>query len=326
MLQDTMNKAIQVLLLFLAALALPAHAQTYPNKPVRFISAFAPGGGSEIALRIVAQKLIDNGWPSVVVENRPGGGGVVAAQATRQSPADGYTILQADAAAFAINVSLIPNLPYDPVNDFTPITVTWSFPSVLTVPATLPAKSVADLLGLANGKPGGINYASSGVGSGGHLLGTMLANASRVPMTHVPYKGAGQAMPDVVAGRVDFIYSSLASVKQYLEAGSVRVLAVTAKERLKELPDVPTMTEAGYPSVFLDIWFGLVAPLGTPPEIVRVIHADVDKVMRSPDVVKRLADMGLYVTTNTPDEFRAMIRSDVARLGQVVRDANIKQD
>jgi tripartite-type tricarboxylate transporter receptor subunit TctC len=293
---------------------------------VRFISAFAPGGGSEIALRIVAQKLIDNGWPSVVVENRPGGGGVVAAQATRQSPPDGYTILQADAAAFAINVSLIPNLPYDPVNDFAPIMLTWSFPSVLTVPANLPAKSVAELLAMANSKPGGINYASSGVGSGGHLLGTMLANASRVPMTHVPYKGAGQAIPDVVAGRVDFIFASLASVKQYLEAGNVRVLAVTAKERLKELPNVPTMTEAGYPSVFLNIWFGLVAPLGTPPDIVKVIHTDVGKVMRNADVVKRLADMGLYVTTNTPEEFRAMIKGDIARLGQVVREANIKQE
>jgi len=261
-----------------------------------------------------------------VVENRPGGGGVVAAQAARQSPPDGYTILQADAAAFAINVSLIPNLPYDPVNDFAPITVTWSFPSVLTVPAGLPAKTLAELLALANNKAGGINYASSGVGSGGHLLGTMLANASRAPMTHVPYKGAGQAMPDIVAGRVDFIFASLASVKQYLEAGSVRVLAVTAKERLKELPDVPTMTEAGYPSVFLDIWFGLVAPLGTPPDIVKVIHTDVSKVMRSPDVMKRLADMGLYVTTNTPEEFRAMIKGDIARLGQVVREANIKQE
>jgi tripartite-type tricarboxylate transporter receptor subunit TctC len=321
-----MRGVLRVLWLLVLGLVLPAHAQTYPNKPVRFISAFAPGGGSEIALRIVAQKLIDNGWPSVVVENRPGGGGVVAAQATRQSPPDGYTILQADAAAFAINVSLIPNLPYDPVNDFAPIMLTWSFPSVLTVPANLPAKSVAELLAMANSKPGGINYASSGVGSGGHLLGTMLANASRVPMTHVPYKGAGQAMPDVVAGRVDFIFASLASVKQYVEAGSVRVLAVTAKERLKELPDVPTMTEAGYPSVFLDIWFGLVAPLGTPPDIVKVIHADVSKVMHSPDVLKRLADMGLYVTTNTPEEFRAMINGDIARLGQVVREANIKQE
>ncbi len=211
-----MNKRLPILAFCLLALALPVRAQTYPSKPVRFISAFAPGGGSEIALRIVAQKLIESGWPSVVVENRPGGGGVVAAQAARQSLPDGYTILQADAAAFAINVTLIPDLPYDPVNDFAPIMLTWSFPSVLVVPASLPVKSAADLFALAKTKPDGLNYASSGVGSGGHLLGSMLASALHLPMTHVPYKGAGQAMPDVVAGRVDFIYASLASVKQYL--------------------------------------------------------------------------------------------------------------
>ena len=149
----------------------------------------------------------------------------------------------------------------------------------------------------------------------------MLTNALGVSMTHAPYKGAGQAMPDIASGRVDFIYASLGSVKQYLEAGSVRVLAVTSKERLKELPDVPTMTELGYPSVFLDIWFGLVAPPRTPLDIVNTIYARVNTVMYDPEVVKRLADIGLYVTTNTPEEFRAMIKSDIARLGQIVRAA-----
>ena len=309
-----------------AVLWLPAHAQTYPNKPVKFVSAFAPGGGSEIALRIVGQKLMARGWPSVVIENRPGGGGVVAAQVVRHSPPDGYTILHADAAAFAINVTLIPDLPYDPVNDFTPIMETWSFPSLLAVPASLPAQSASDLFGLAKTKPGGLNYASSGIGSGGHLLGTMLANALGVSMTHAPYKGAGQAMPDVASGRVDFIFASLGSVRQYLDAGSVRVLAVTSKERLKEMPDVPTMTELGYPSVFLDIWFGLVAPPRTPPDIVNAIHARVNTAINDPDVVKRLADLGLYVTTNTPDEFRAMIKSDITRLGQIVKAAKVKHE
>jgi tripartite-type tricarboxylate transporter receptor subunit TctC len=187
-------------------------------------------------------------------------------------------------------------------------------------------KSGSDLFALAKTKPGGLNYASSGIGSGGHLLGTMLTNALGVSMTHAPYKGAGQAMPDVASGRVDFIYASLGSVKQYLEAGSVRVLAVTSKERLKELPDVPTMTELGYPSVFLDIWFGLVAPPRTPLDIVNTIYARVNTVMYDPEVVKRLADIGLYFTTNTPEEFRAMIKSDIARLGQIVRAANVKQE
>jgi tripartite-type tricarboxylate transporter receptor subunit TctC len=309
-----------------AAFSLPAQTQTYPNKPVKFVSAFAPGGGSEIALRLVGQKLMERGWPSVVIENRPGGGGVVAAQVVRHSPPDGYTILQADAAAFAINVTLIPDLPYDPVNDFTPIMATWSFPSLLAVPASLPVASASELFALAKTKPGGLNYASSGIGSGGHLLGTMLTNALGVPMTHAPYKGAGQAMPDVASGRVDFIFASLGSVKQYLDAGTVRVLAVTSKERIKEMPDVPTMAELGYPTVFLDIWFGLVAPPRTPPDIVNTIHARVNTAINDPDVVKRLADLGLYVTTNTPDEFRAMIKSDIARLGQIVRAANVKQE
>ena len=303
-----------------------AGGQTYPDRPVKLICAFAPGGGSDVALRIVAQGLVETGWPSVVVENRPGGGGVVAALAARQSPPDGYTILQADAAAFAINVTLMPGLPYDPVDDFTPIMETWSFPSVLTVPVGSPAKSASDLFASAKAKPRNISYASSGVGSGGHLLGSMLSNALDVPMTHVPYKGAGQAMPDVVSGRVDFIYASLGSIKSYLDSGSVRALAVTSRERLKELPDVPTMTELGYPSVFLDIWFGLVAPRGVPPEVVSTIHARVDTILHRPEIVNRFADLGLYVTTNTPDEFRAMIRDDIARLGQVVKKAQLRQE
>jgi tripartite-type tricarboxylate transporter receptor subunit TctC len=159
--------------------AMPDGGQTYPNRPVKFICAFAPGGGSDVALRIVAQGLVETGWPSVVVENRPGGGGVVAALAGRQSPPDGYTILQADAAAFAINVTLMPGLPYDPVDDFAPIMETWSFPSVLTVPSNSQAKSASDLFALARAKPGSISYASSGLGSGGHLLGSMLSSASR---------------------------------------------------------------------------------------------------------------------------------------------------
>lgn len=306
--------------------ALTAADQTYPERPVKLICAFAPGGGSDVALRIVAQELVESGWPSVVVENRPGGGGVVAALAARQSPPDGYTILQADEAAFAINVTLMPGLPYDPVKDFTPIMETWSFPSVLTVPANSQAKSASDLFALARTKPGSISYASSGVGSGGHLLGSMLSNALQVQMTHVPYKGAGQAMPDVVSGRVDIIYASLGSIKTYLDSGSVRVLAVTSRERLRELPDVPTMTELGYPSVFLDIWFGLVAPRGTPSQIVETVHARVDTILHRPDIANRLADLGLYVTTNTPDEFRGMIKDDIARLGEIVKKAQARQE
>ena len=316
-------KRLAIILAACAALAATAQAQTYPSKPVRVIVAFSSGGSSDIGMRIVAQKLTEAGWPSVIVDNRPGGGGVVAAEAAKQSAPDGYTLLQADAAAFAINVTLIPDLPYDPLKDFVPITELWNFPSVLVVPATSAAKTGADLLALAKTKPGGLNYASQGVGSGGHLLGTMLSNSLGVAMTHAPYKGAGQAMPDVQAGRVDFIFASYGSVKQYVESGGVRLLAITSKQRVAELPDVPTMTELGQPSVFLDIWFGLVGPANMPPEVVKTVHDQVEKIIRAPDVTKKLADMGLYVATNTPDDFRAMIKGDIERLGKVVKDANI---
>jgi tripartite-type tricarboxylate transporter receptor subunit TctC len=304
----------------------PVSAQTYPNRPVKMISAFAPGGGSDIGLRIVAQKLMEGGWPSVVVENRPGGGGVVAAEVAKQAAPDGYTILQADMSAFAINVTLVLDLPYDPLKDFTPIMTTWSFPSVLVVPASSPARSAAELIDLAKKKPGGLNYASQGVGSGGHLLATMYQNALGVAMTHIPYKGSGQAMQDVAAGRVDYIFASLGSVRQFVEAGTVRALAVTSKQRMNELPNVPTMTELGQPSVFLDLWFALVGPAKMPPDIVKTVHDQVEKVLRTPEVTKKLADLGLYVTTDTPEEFHDLIKVDIERLGKVVKEANIKRE
>jgi len=310
----------------LVAITGAASAQSYPNRSVRMISAFAPGGGSDVALRIVAQKLAESGWPSVVVENRTGGSGVVAAMAVKQAEPDGYTLLQADASSFGINVTLVPDLPYDPLKDFTPITITWNFPSVLVVPVTSSAKTVADLIAMAKSKPGGVTYASQGMGSGGHLLGTMFQNALGVPMIHVPYKGAGQAMPDVAAGRVDYIFASLASIKPFIESKTVRALAVTSRKRIPELADLPTMTEAGQPSVFLDIWFGLVGPAGMPPDVVKAVNERVSQVLQQPDTIKRLAELGLYVETNTPEQYRELIRADIVRLGEVVKSANVKRD
>jgi tripartite-type tricarboxylate transporter receptor subunit TctC len=319
-------KRVALIVAASVAFAAQAFSQTYPSRPVKMIVAFSPGGSSDIGLRIIQQKLIDNGWPSIIVENRPGGGGVVAAEAVKQAAPDGYTLLQADASAFAINVTLLPDLPYDPLKDFTPIMMMWNFPSVLVVPASSPAKTAAELIALAKSKPGGLNYASQGFGSGGHLLGTMFQNALGVAMTHVPYKGAGQAMPDVAAGRMDYIFSSFGSVKQYVEGNTVRPLLVTSKKRLPDLPDVPTTAELGLPSVFLDIWFGLAGPANMPADVVKVIHDRVEKVMHAPDTVKRLAELGLYVETNTPEEFREMIRADITRLGKVIKDANIKRE
>ncbi|MGZ5802795.1 MAG: Bug family tripartite tricarboxylate transporter substrate binding protein [Xanthobacteraceae bacterium] len=302
-----------------------AQAQKFPNGPIKVVTSYAAGGSSDIGLRIVAQKLTESGWPSVIVENRPGGGGTVAAQVVKQAPPDGYTLLQSDISGFAINKTLLPDFPYDPIKDFTPITITWSFPSVLVVPSTSSVKTAAELIALAKSKPGGVNYASQGVGSGGHLLGTMFQNALGVPMVHVPYRGAGAAMPDVVAGRVDYIFASYGSVKQYADAGSVRILATTAKRRMPELQSVPTMTEIGQPSVFLDVWFGLSGPAGMPADVVKTIHLAVEKVLHTPETVNKLAEIGLYAETSTPARYGKMIGEDIDRLGKIVKDANIKQ-
>lgn len=320
---------IRIALCLVAGLALSfaAQAQTYPNKPVKFVSGYAPGGSSDIGIRLVTQKLSETaGWPAAVIENRPGGGGVVAAEVVRQAPPDGYTLFLSDISALAINVTLAPNLPYDPVKDFAPIMRMWSFPSVLVVPNDSPAKTGAELIALAKTKTGGLTYASQGMGSGGHLLGTMFQNSLGVNMIHVPYRGAGAAMPDVAAGRVDYIFASYGSVKQYIEAGTVRLLAVTSKQRLPDFPNAPTMTELGHPSVFLDVWFGLSAPPNTPAPIIKTINESVTKVLNAPDLVKRLSDAGLYADVTTPDQYRELIQSDIARLGKLVKDANIKRE
>ena len=298
-----------------------AQAQDFPNQPIRIISPFAPGGGVEVTLRLVARKLTEFGWPQVIVDNRPGGPGTVAAIATKQARPDGYTLMQGDIASHAIGVVMTAQAPYDPVADFTPITLMWTFPSILTVPASSPAKTAQDLIALARSKPDGLTYVSQGPGSGGHLLGAMFQKALGAPMVHVPYKGAGPALIDLAAGRADLIFASYASVGPLVESGKLRMLAVTSKERLKILPTLPTMTEIGHPDVFLDAWFGLVGPAGLPDRIVTILHDRVGAVLNAPDMVSRLADQGQTIATSTPGQFRELIRSEVRRLGPIVKDA-----
>lgn len=302
----------------------PALAQAYPAKPVRILTQFAPGGAVEVTLRVLAQELTESGWPAVYVDNRPGGGGTLAALEAKRAAPDGSTLLLADIGSHAVNATLVPSLPYDPVKDFTPITLMWSFPSTLAVAASSPAKSVADLVTMAKRKNGGLNYASQGPGSGGQLLGAMFAKAAGVPMTHVPYKGAGPAILDLTGNRVDLMFASYGSVKGPVAAGQLRLLAVTSKSRLAELPDVPTMTEAGYPDVFLDAWFGLAGPAGMPDAIVATVHDKVVGVLHSPEMLRRLKDQAWMVTTSTPQQFRELVATDVVRLGMVLKEAGIK--
>lgn len=300
-----------------------AQSDGYPSRPITIIVPFPPGGSSDTVTRLVAQKLGENLKTSVVIDNRGGGGGVPAALAMKQIAPDGYTVFLANNGLFAIMPG-ITDVRFDPVKDFQPITPLCAFPSVLVVPEVSPARSVKDLVALARSKQGGLNFASQGVGSGGHILGEMLRRESGAPFTHVPYRGAGPAVTDLAAGSVDMLFSSYVSAIGQVQAGKLRVLGWTAPKRSPTLPDVPTMAEAGYPNVELVVWHGIVAPLGTPPALVKKLNEEFTKAALSPDVVQKAAAQGVEMSTSSPEAFSKLLADDFERLGKVVRDAGIK--
>jgi tripartite-type tricarboxylate transporter receptor subunit TctC len=244
----------------------------------------------------------------------------------KQAPPDGHTLLQANAATHATNASLYATLPYDPIKDFRPITLMWSFPQLLAVPLDSPAKSVSDLVALAKSKPGGLSFASQGTGSGGHLLGEMFKLRTGANMVHVPYRGAAPAAIDLSAGRVDFFFVSYSSLLPFLQSGKVRAIAVTSPQRLPVLPDAPTMTEAGFAGIALDVWFGLVAPAGTSDAVIDKLNAAFVRAVRDPDVVKQMTEQGAEAVATTPAEFAAFIASETERFGKVVRAVGAKAD
>jgi tripartite-type tricarboxylate transporter receptor subunit TctC len=296
----------------------------FPSRPITIVVPFPPGGSSDVVTRLVAHKLGENLKTNVLIDNRGGGGGVPAAVAFKQSQPDGYSLFLANSGVFAIMPALTPNVQFDPVKDFAPVTPLFSFPSVLVVPAGSPAKNIKDLVALAKTKAGGLNYGSQGVGSGGHILGEMFKQVSGVPMQHVPYRGAGPAVNDLVAGNIDFLFSSYVSAIGQVEAGKLRVLGWTANKRSTALPDVPTMAEGGFKGTELEIWQGIVAPLGTPAALVKRLNEEFIKAARAPELVSKVAAQAVEITTSTPEEFAKLIASDVERLGKVIRDAGIK--
>jgi tripartite-type tricarboxylate transporter receptor subunit TctC len=314
-----------LLVLSLVTAPVAAFAQSgYPTRPITIVVPFPPGGSSDVVTRLVAQKVAENLKANVVIENRGGGGGVPAAITTKQAAPDGYTLFLANNGLFAIMPALNPDIRFDPIKDFQPVTPLFSFPSVLVVPANSPAKSVKELVALAKSRPKGLNYASQGVGSGGHILGEMFRLASGAPFVHVPYRGAGPAVQDLAAGNVDLLFSSYVSAIGQVQGGKLRVLGWTSTKRTPALPDVPTMAEAGYPGTELEIWQGIVAPVGVPPELVARLNAEFTKAAKSPEIVAKVAAQAVEMYTTSPDDMGKLIASDIARLGKVIRDAGIK--
>ena len=303
-----------------------AAAELLSTRPITIVIPFTPGASADTLQRLVAKKVTEQTGQVFVMETRPGGGGAIGATVVKQALPDGHTLFQANAGTHAANAALYATLTYDPVKDFKPITLMWTFSQLLAVPMDSPANSVAELVALARSKPGGLSFASQGTGAGGHLLGEMLKIRTGAPMVHVPYRGAAPAALDLAAGRVDFFFLAYASVLPFLQAGKVRLLAATSAKRLPAVPHVPTMAEAGFADYELNAWFGLVAPAATPDPMTQKLNAAFTRAVRDPEIERQLIDQGAEAVTSTPAEFAAFIAAETERFGKIVRAVGAKAE
>ena len=311
----------------LAALCLPlglAHAQTYPSKPIRLIVPFAPGGNVDITARTVAPELSTLLGQQVIVENKPGAGGTIGANDVAKSPPDGYVLLVGSNSTVSVAPALYPKNPYNPVKDFMPISNLAEVPFVLVVNPAVPARTVAELVAATKQNPARYSMASAGTGSSNHLVGELFQSSTGAKLTHIPYKGSGQALVDLVGGQVDTMFDQLTSASANIKAGKLRALAVSSSARWPGLNDVPTFGEAGVRNFEITNVTGLLAPAGTPPEVIAKLHAAIVKAMATPAVRERFATLGVAPVGNQPEQFATFIREDFARWTKVVKDGNIK--
>ena len=306
------------------ALAAAAGAQTYPSKPVRIIVPFAPGGAVDITARAIAPGLTESLGQSFIVDNRVGAGGIIGAELVAKAAADGYTLLMGSNSTVSVAPSLYQKISYHPIRDFAPVSLVATMPFVLDVHPSVPARKVNELIALAKTKPGRLTMASGGTGSSNHLVGELFQSLTRAKFTHIPYKGAGPAGVELMAGQVDLLFDQLASSANYIKSGKLRALAVTSKARAAVIPEVPTMLESGVPNYEVTNITGVLAPVGTPAEIVARLHAATVKAVSQGAVRERFAGIGVEGVGSTPAEFAAYIKEDFARWTKVVKDANIK--
>jgi len=296
----------------------------YPDKPVRIIVPSTPAGVLDNVARALALRLADRLGQPIVIDNKGGAGGNIGAEAAARSAADGYTLFIGFNATHGANLALFGKLAYDPVADFAPISLLAAVPNIISVHPAVPVASLAELVALAKSQPGKLSYASSGNGTSTHLAAELFKSAAGIDMLHIPYKGSSPAVADVIAGQVPVLVDSVSSSTVHVKAGKLKALATTSPKRLAVLPDLPTVAESGFAGFHSTAWIGLLAPAGTPPPVIERLHAAVVEVMALPETRERMAAFGAEVTTSTPEEFAAHIRSEMARLGKVVRDANIK--
>ena len=311
--------------LALALVATVAAAQTWPTKPVRIMVGASPGGGTDIIARLLAEKLAETFKQPFVVENRPGASNTIAADITAKAPADGTTLLLATNTAQAIAPHLL-KLAYDPIKDLAPVSLIIVVPNVIVMNTAVPASNVKELVALMKAKPDSFSFGSSGTGSTQHLAGEAFKLATGTVATHVPYKGSSQALTDLVGGQIQLNFDTTSSAMSFIKSGKVKVLAVMTPKRSAELPDVPTLAEAGYPGVEMSTWYGLYATAGTPKPVIDRLHAELARIVQLPDVRARLASLGGEIGALTTEQFAAFARTDYERAGKLIRDARVKID
>ena len=301
-------------------------AQNYPSKSIRWFAPFPPGGGTDLISRTLAQKLSEAWGQQVLVDNRPGGGGTLGLAVAAKSPADGYNVVLGQLANVGIAPALYSKLPYDPVRDLAPVTLVLSAPLILVAHPSLPANNVKELIALARAKPELITFGSPGNGTTGHLAAEMIKSATGVKMTHIPYKGASPAITDLMGGQIAIYVSTIPPALPLIKSGRLKALGVTSAKRAPALPDVPTIAESGLPGYEVTNWYGVMVPAGVPKDILGKLHTEIVRILKLPDVQKRFQGEGGTVTPDTPEQFAAFIKSEIAKWGKAVKDSGARVD
>ena len=309
-----------------AAGAMPAFAQEYPSKPLRFIAPNLPGGPTDILARLIGQKLTESMGPPVIVENRAGAGGNIGTEVAAKSPPDGYTLVTGNNATFGANVSLYKRLGFDPVKDFTPVIFVATQPNILVVHPSLPVRNVKELIALAKARPGQLNYSGSGVGAAAHLAAELFKSMTGTNIVHISYKSAAPALTDLIGGQTQLMFATALSVMPHIKSQRVKALAVTTAKRSRILPELPTVAEAGVPGFEASTWHGVLVPAGTPAPIVERLNSEINKMLQTAEVRDRLGALGAEIVGGSPKDFADHIRREIPKWAKVVKSINVQLD